>query len=87
MKIFCTSFTHLIDENSVDISKRSRTLREANAERKNISYTMSVEDEEKQRHIHLMEEKKEKERIRRLEKSDQRAFSTYDAIHQRMLGR
>ena len=48
---------------------------------------MTVEDEEKQRHIHLMEEKKEKERIRRLEKSDQRAFSTYDAIHQRMLGR
>lgn len=81
------SNTHLIDENSVDISKRSRTLREANAERKNISYTMSVEDEEKQHHIHLMEEKKEKERIRRLEKSDQRAFSTYDAIHQRMLGR
>ena len=39
----------------------SRTMREANAERKNISYTMSVEDEEKQRHIHLMEEKKEKE--------------------------
>ena len=62
-------------------------MREANAERKNISYSMSVEDEEKQKHIHLMEEKKEKERIRRLEKSDQRAFSTYDAIHQRMLGR
>ena len=38
-------------------------MREANAERKNISYTMSVEDEEKQRHIHLMEEKKKKKEL------------------------
>ena len=81
------SNTHLIDENSIDISKRSRTIKEANVERKNISYSMGVEDEEKQRYIQLMEEKKEKERIRRLEKSDKHAFSTYDAIHQRMLGR
>ena len=48
---------------------------------------MTVEDEEKQRHIHLMEEKKKKKELEDLKKSDQRAFSTYDAIHQRMLGR
>lgn len=77
----------LIDENSVDITKRSKTMREANSERKNISYKMSKEDEKKQNKFQLMEQIEEEKRVKRLQKSDQRAFSTYDAIHQRMLGR
>tara|TARA_Y100000996_G_scaffold293750_1_gene232366 strand:+ start:1162 stop:2211 length:1050 start_codon:yes stop_codon:yes gene_type:complete len=81
------SNTLLIDEGSVDISKRSKTIRQANSERKNISYEASEEDLEKQKYILAMEEKKEKERIKRLEKSDNKAFDTYNAIHQRMLGR
>ena len=81
------SNTHLIDETSVDLSTRSKTVRQANLERKNISYELSKEDLEKQKYIHLNEEKKEKERINRLNTSDNNAFSTYDAIHQRMLGR
>lgn len=81
------SNTLFIDENSVDISKRSKTMRQANSERKNISHKLSEEDLEKQNFIHNMEEKKEKERIKRLNTSDSNAFSTYDAIHQRMLGR
>jgi len=81
------SNTLFIDENSVDISKRSKTMRQANSERKNISHILSEEDLEKQNFIHNMEEKKEKERIKRLNTSDSNAFSTYDAIHQRMLGR
>lgn len=81
------SNTHLIDENSVDISKRSKTLKQYNSERKIISYTLSDEDKKKQEYIHSNEERKEKERIKRLEKSDNMAFNTYDAIHQRMLGR
>ena len=81
------SNTLFIDENSVDISKRSKTMRQANSERKNISHILSEEDREKQNFIHNMEEKKEKERIKRLNTSDSNAFSTYDAIHQRMLGR
>ena len=81
------SNSHLIDVSSVDISHRSKTIRQANTERKNISYEMSQEDLEKQKKIQIMEEKREEERIKRLQQSDQRAFSTYDAIHQRMLGR
>ena len=77
----------LIDVSSVDISNRSKTIRQANTERKNISYEMSQEDLEKQKKIQIMEERREEERIKRLQKSDQHAFSTYDAIHQRMLGR
>ena len=80
------SNSHLIDVSSVDISHRSKTILQANSERKNVSYEMSQEDLEKQKKIQLMEEKREEERIRRLQKYDQRAFSTYDAIHQRMLG-
>ena len=48
---------------------------------------MSQEDLEKQKKIQIMEEKREEERVKRLQQSDQSAFSTYDAIHQRMLGR
>ena len=81
------SNTLFIDENSVDISKRSKTIRQANSERKDISYKLSEEDLKKQKYIHLMEEKKEEERIKRLNTSDNNAFSSYDAIHQRMLGR
>ena len=81
------SNTLFIDENSVDISKRSKTMRQANSERKNVSYELSEEDLEKQNYIHKMEEKKEEERVKRLNSSDNNAFSTYDAIHQRMLGK
>ena len=81
------SNSHLIDVSSVDISHRSKTIRQANTERKSISYEMSQEDLEKQKKIQIMEEKREEERVKRLQQSDQSAFSTYDAIHQRMLGR
>ena len=54
---------------------------------KNISYELSKEDEERQKKIQLIEEEKEKERIKRLTLSDTHAFNTYDAIHQRMIGR
>jgi hypothetical protein len=77
----------LIDENSVDITGRSRSIREAKTERKKISYKMSKEDEEKQNKVQLIQQIEEEKRINRLQKSDQRAFNTYDAIHQRMLGR
>ena len=81
------SNTHLIDESSVDISKRSKNMKDANYERENISYKISDEDLRKQKNIELMEERKEKERIKRLKNSDQQAFSTYEALHQRMMGR
>lgn len=80
------SNTLFIDESSVDISKRSKTMRQATSERKNISYKSSEEDLEKEKYIHMMEEKKEEERVKRLNSSDNNAFSSYDAIHQRMLG-
>ena len=81
------SNTLFIDESSVDISKRSKTMRQANSERKNISYKFSEEDLKKQNYILSMEEKKEEERIKRLNLTDTNAFSSYDAIHQRMLGK
>ena len=77
----------LIDIESVDISKRSKNIKEHNKERKNISYKLSEEDLKKQKYIHLMEKKKEEERVKRLNTSDNNAFSVYDEIHQRMLGK
>lgn len=77
----------LIDINSVDISKRSTSIRDKNRERKNISYTMTEEDIRKQELYELQEKKREDERLRRLNRTDEKAFNTYDAIHKRMLGR
>lgn len=77
----------LIDINSVDISKRTTSMRDRNRERKNISYTMSEEDIKKQELYELQEKKKEEERLKRLNRTDEKAFNTYDAIHKRMLGR
>jgi len=77
----------LIDIDSVDISKRTKNIKEKNIERKNISYTMDEEDIKKQKSIELQEKKKEKERVKRMNQFDQNAFSTYDAIHRRMIGR
>ena len=81
------SNTCLIDENSIDISKRSKNLKQADRERKNISYKLSAADEEKQRENQIIEEREEQRRRERLAASDTRSFSTYDAIHKRMIGR
>ena len=77
----------LIDINSVDISKRTRNMKEKTHERKKISYTMTEEDMRKQELYELQEKKIEEQRLRRLNRTDEKAFNTYDAIHKRMLGR
>lgn len=78
--------TLLIDTKSIDLSKRSKNIKQQNLERKNISYKMSKEDEKKKKLLELIQSKEEEERIKRLNLSDEKAFNTYDAIHMRMLG-
>ena len=77
----------LIDIESVDISKRSKNIKEHNKERKNISYIMSDKDLEKQELTRQKELELEEKRRKRLENSDRDAFNSYEAIHHRMLGR
>lgn len=79
--------TCLIDIHSVDISKRSKNMKEQSLQRKNINYSMSEQDLKKEKIKKLYEEKKEKERVQRLQQTDQKHFDAYTAIHQRMLGK
>jgi len=62
-------------------------MKEKTHERKKISYTMTEEDMRKQELYELQEKKIEEQRLRRLNRTDEKAFNTYDAIHKRMLGR
>ena len=76
----------LIDENSVDIKKRAKSIIEAKNDRKNISYKLSKEDEKKQNELMLNEEKSEQKRLERLKRIDEESFNKYNEIHKRMLG-
>lgn len=55
--------------------------------RSNISYQMSQEDQKKYALKKQKEEQEEQNRIQRLQQFEEKAFNTYDRIHQRMLGR
>ena len=78
--------TCLIDINSIDISKRSKSIRDQTLERKNISYSMSENDLKIQTLKELEEKREEEKRIQNLSLNDQKAFNTYEAVHKRMLG-
>ena len=55
--------------------------------RSNISYEMSEQDQKKYILQQLREKKEEEQRIQRLQAYENKAFNTYDKIHQRLLNR
>ena len=55
--------------------------------RSNISYQMSEQDQKKYMLQQLREKKEEEQRIQRLQEYENKAFNTYDKIHQRLLNR
>ena len=77
----------LIDINSINLRKRSKSLLDKKAERKNISYQMSEQDIKLQELKRIKEEKEEQERIARLKQYEEKAFNNYNEIHKRLLGR
>jgi len=77
----------LIDESSVDISDRSNNIGSMKSSRTNVNYKMSREDLRKQELMRVKSERDEHKRLERLTNSDNRAFTMYDKIHDRMLQR
>ena len=77
----------LIDIESVDLSKRSKNIRENKQQRKNISYDLSEQDYKEEIIKKYKEEEEEKQRIKRLKNFETEAYDNYDRVHQRMLGR
>jgi len=77
----------LIDESSVNISDRSNNIGSMKSSRTNVNYKMSREDLRKQELMRVKSERDEHKRLERLTNSDNRAFTMYDKIHDRMLQR
>ena len=78
----------LIDVNSsTDTRGRPRNINDMESSRSDISYQMSHEDQQRYQLKKQKEEQQEQHRLQRLQEYEEKAFNSYDMIHQRMLGR
>jgi len=75
----------LIDTGSIDLNSRDNNMKSIEQSRSNIQYKMSEQDLRKQQISKLQEEKKEQDRIHRLNQYDNRAFNNYEQIHNRLI--
>ena len=80
-----TDGSTLIDTSAIDISGRSGSINQIKAQRSNISYTLSPEDEQRLSLQKLEEQKAEQNRIQRLQVYDQRHGQAYEKIHSMLL--
>lgn len=78
--------TYLVDEGSVSLSSRAKSLNETKSERTNISFEMSSNDLEMMQRKIKSDETNEKLRLQRLQQEEKQAFDVYDRLHQRMIG-
>jgi hypothetical protein len=60
-------------------------MRGMKAQRSNISYTMTPQDEQKQALLRIEEQAAEQNRLQRLTKMDQRQAESYEKIHSMLL--
>ena len=60
-------------------------MRGMKAQRSNISYTMTPQDEQKQALLRIEEQAAEQNRLKRLTKMDQRQAESYEKIHSMLL--
>ena len=77
----------LIDVSSTDTRGRPRNINDMESSRSDISYQMSHEDQQRYQLKKQKEEQQEQHRLQRLQEYEEKAFNSYDMIHQRMLGR
>ena len=80
-----TDGSTLIDTSTVDVSGRTNSMRGMKAQRSNISYTMTQQDEQKQSLLRIEEQTAEQNRLQRLTKMDQRQADSYEKIHSMLL--
>ena len=76
----------LINVNSVDISNRDKDINAIKSSRTNINYKISNEDLQRQAMLREREQIHEKDRIDRIKNTDQKIFSDYQRIHNRLRG-
>jgi len=80
-----TTDSTLIDAASVDIRGRAKSVKGFERDRSNISYTMSVEDQQRAAYQEALKQKQERARIQRLQVYDQKHGQAYEKIHSMLL--
>ena len=81
------SMNRLADPRMMNNRRHFNSIDDVHADRSNISYQMSYEDQQKYQLKKQKEEQEEQNRLQRLQEYEQKAFNSYDQIHRRMLGR
>ena len=76
-----TDGSTLIDIHSVSIDNRAGSMNSIKRERSNISYKMSDEDMRRVKEREILEQRNERERIKRLQINDERHGEAYERIH------
>ena len=80
-----TDSSTLIDTSTVDLGKRANSIGGVKAQRSNLSYTMTPEDEQRLSLQRLQEQQEEQKRISRLNVYDQKQGEAYEKIHSMLL--
>ncbi len=80
-----TTDSTLIDESSVNINTRATSIKGVEQERSNISYKMSLKDQQNLAYQEALEKKQERARIQRLQVYDQKGEDMYNKVHQMLL--
>ena len=80
-----TDGSTLIDPSTVDAGGRATSVRGIKAQRSNLSYTMTPEDERRLAIQRVQEQKEEQDRINRLSVYDQQQGQSYEKIHSLLL--
>ena len=80
-----TDGSTLIDTSTVDLKGRSNSINGVKAQRSNISYQMSPEDQQRVAIQQMKEQEQEKQRLQRLNVYDQQHEQTYEKIHSMLL--
>ena len=80
-----TDGSTLIDTSTVDLGQRANSIGGVKAQRSNLSYTMTPEDEQRFALQRLQEQQEEQKRISRLNVYDQKQGEAYEKIHSMLL--
>ena len=80
-----TDGSTLIDTSTVDLGQRANSIGDVKAQRSNLSYTMTPEDEQRFALQRLQEQQEEQKRISRLNVYDQKQGEAYEKIHSMLL--
>ena len=80
-----TTDSTLIDTSGVDINGRAHSVKGIERERKDISYELSPEGQQKIAYQEAMKTKKERSRVQRLQVYDQKGEDMYSKVHQLLL--